>query len=139
MSGSNILRAFLIVLLSFFVAQFIWLGFLMYETDKTIGKAKVKLVMNDVKTIRQSLDVLSYTYNLDEEEGKMYTTTKYNIFKNKIEKIWDKHGGMPLVLPSGQIFTNFSYSGNDGDYHIKVRAKDKNGTVVHGTLEKVWY
>lgn len=138
MSG-NILRAFLIVLLSFFVAEFIWLEFLMLETDKTIDKAQVNLAINDVKIIRQSLEVLRYTYNLDKEEGKMYTTTKYHVFKKKIEKIWDRHGGMPLVLPSGQNFAGFSYSGNGGDYHITVRAKDKNGTVVHGTFERVWH
>lgn len=111
----------------------------MHEADKTIGTAQVDVTMNDVKIIRQLLEVLCYTYNLDEEEGKMYTTERYDVFRDKIEMIWHGHGGIPLVLPSGRNFADFSYSGNDDDYHIKVRAKDKHGTVVHGSLERVWH
>jgi len=51
----KILRAALIVLLSLFVAKFIWLGFTMHQSDKTIGKAQVNLAMHDVKMMRQSL------------------------------------------------------------------------------------
>jgi hypothetical protein len=135
----KILRALLIVLLSLFIARFVWLGFTVRESGKVIGNTQVKIAMNDVKRMRQALDFLWDIYNLDEERGKTYTTTKYTEFKNKLEKIADGRGGMPFVLPTGKNFADFSYMGHDKGYHIKVRAKDKNGTIVHGTLAKVWH
>jgi hypothetical protein len=136
---SKILRAVLIVLLSLFVARFIWIGFTVRESGKVIGKTQVKIAMNDVKRIRLALDFLWASYDLGEEDGKTYTTKSYPEFKNRIEKIADSRGGMPFVLPTGQNFTGFSYEGHDKGYHISVRAKDKNGTVVHGTRARLWH
>lgn len=133
----KILRAVLIVLLSLFVARFIWLGFTMHESGKTIGKAQVNLAMHDVKIMRQSLEILWHTYNLEEGEGKTYRTKEYDVFSNKVEEIWERHGGMPFVLPNGKNFTDFSYTGSDHTYHITVRAKDKRGTLIHGTLKEL--
>ena len=138
MSG-KILRALLIVLLSLFVARFIWLGFTTHEAGKTIGKTQLKIAMNDVKRIRQALDFLWDTYNLGEEQGKTYTTTNYAAFKNRIVEIMDRRMGMPVDLPTGKNFTDFSYEGHDKGYHIIVKAKDNNGTVVHGTLARLWH
>ncbi len=135
----KILRAALIVLLSLFIARFVWLGFTVRETGKVIGKAQVKIAMNDVKRIRLALGFLWDTYNLDEGHGKTYTTADYAEFKDRVEKIMDRLGGMPVDLPTGQNFAGFSYMGHDKSYHIKVRAKDKNGTMVHGTIARLWH
>ena len=135
----KISRAVLIVLLSFFIAGFIWLGFTVHESGKVIGKAQVKIAVNDVERMRQALDFLWGSYNLGEERGRTYTTTSYTEFKKNIERIADSRGGMPFVLPIGRNFTHFSYSGHDKGYHITVRAKDKNGTVIHGTVAQVWH
>jgi len=75
--SSKILRAVLIVLLSLFIARFIWLEFTVRESGKVIGKTQVKIAMNDVKRIRLALGFLWDTYNLDEGHGKTYTTTDY--------------------------------------------------------------
>ena len=137
MSG-KISRAVLIVLLSFFIAWFIWLAFTMHKSGEVMGKAQIKIAMNDVERMRQALDFLWGPYNLDEEQGKTYTTTSYSEFKKNIERIADSRGGMPFDLPVGKNFTGFSYTGHDKGYHITVKAKDKNGTVVHGTVARAW-
>jgi hypothetical protein len=134
-----ILRSVLIVLLSLIIAKFIWLGFTVHKADNIMGSAQVKLAMNDAKIIRLSLEALWNTYNLEQEKGKTYQTRDYNVFREKVEEIWDRHGGMPFELPNGKNFTDFSYRGMDGNYHITLRAKDKKGTLVHGTLKELWH
>jgi hypothetical protein len=135
----KVLRAILIVLLSIFIARFIWVGFSARQAVKVVGKAQVNIAANDVKMIRHALAFLWDAYNLDEGKGKTYTTTNYTIFKNKIQKIADSRGGMPFDLPTGQNFAAFSYMGHDKGYHITVKAKDSNGTVVHGTNARLWH
>jgi hypothetical protein len=137
MSG-KILRALLIVALSLFIARFVWLGFTVRESGKVIGNTQVKIAMNDVKRMRQALDFLWDNCNLDEERGKTYTTKDYTEFRNRLEKAAERRGGMPFDLPTGKNFADFSYMGHDQGYHIKVRAKDKTRTIVHGTLARMW-
>ena len=135
--SSKILRGLLIVLVSLFIARYLWLAFSVREAGKTVSKVQVNLAMNDVKRIREALDFLWAPYNLGEEE-KVYSTDNYTKFKNRIEKIADNRGGMPMVLPSRPNFTNFSYSGSEEGYHIKVRAKGTSGTIVHATQNRLW-
>lgn len=138
MSG-NILRASLIVLLSLFVARFLWLTAAVHEGGKAVGNAQVNMALNDIKMMRQALDFLWDSYNLGEGAGKTYTTNDYEGFKYRIEQIAERRGGMPFVLPTGKNFTDFSYMGHDKGFHVKVRAKDKDGTAVHGTVGRVWH
>ena len=133
-------RAIVIVFFSLIIGWVIWLVFSVQESKKIIGEAQVKIAMADVKTMREALDALWYTYNLDGEQGKTYTTESYDVFKNKIkDTLTETYGEMPVVLPSGKNFTDFSYTGNKLSYHIQLKAKDNNGTLVRGTPEKIWH
>lgn len=136
--SATIMRALGIVLLSFFVAWFVWLVFIIPKTHKPLDKAQVNLAMRDVKIIKEALEFFWTGYNPEEEEG-VYTTKSYEEFKKKItERIVEDLGGMPVGLPIGKSFSSFSYRGNKNSYHIVVEAKDRNRTVIHGTREKIW-
>jgi hypothetical protein len=134
-----VLRSVFIVLVSVIIAKFIWLGFTVHEADNVMGIAQVNLAMNDAKIIRLSLEGLWSAYTLEEEKGKAYQTRDYEVFRKKVEEIWDRLGGMPFELPDGNNFTDFSYRGSEGNYHITLKAKDKKGTLVHGTLKDLWH
>ena len=134
-----ILRSVFVVLLSIIIAKFIWLGFTAHEAENVMGSAQVKLAMNDAKMIRLSLEALWNTYNLEGAKGETYQTRDYEVFREKIEEIWDRLGGMPFELPDGNNFTEFSYRGSKGGYHITLKAQDKKGTLVYGTLKEQWH
>ena len=133
-----ILGSVFVVLMGILIAKFIWVGFTVNEVGNVMGNAQVNIAMNDAKLIRQSLEVVPHNYNL-EEKHETYQTTDYEVFKAKVEEVWDNYGGMPFDLPGGQNFADFSYTGGDGYYHITLKAKDKNGTLVHGTLKDLWH
>jgi len=133
------LRGLLIVLLSILVARYIWLAVAVRETGKTVGKVQIKLAINDVKRIREVLDFLSGAYSLGERDGKTYKTNNYTAFKDRIQRIADSLGGMPMVLPDRPNFTDFSYTESTKGYHIKVSAKGSSGTVVHATQSRLWH
>ncbi|MBW1860126.1 MAG: hypothetical protein JRI70_08660 [Deltaproteobacteria bacterium] len=137
--SSRMLRGLLIVLLSILVARYIWLAVAVRETGKTVGKVQIKLAINDVKRIREVLDFLSGAYSLGERDGKTYKTNNYTAFKDRIQRIADSLGGMPMVLPDRPNFTDFSYTESTKGYHIKVSAKGSSGTVVHATQSRLWH
>ena len=133
-----ILGSIFVVLMGIIIAKFIWVGFTVNEVGNVIGNAQVNIAMNDARLIRQSLEVIPSNYSL-EEKFETYQTSDYDVFKAKVEEVWDNYGGMPFEFPSGQNFTGFSYTGGDGYYHIILKAKDKNSTLVHGTLHELWH
>jgi len=137
--STRILRGILIVLLGIIVARYIWLGFAVRETTKTLGKVQVQFAVNDVKEIREALDFLWGSYYLGEEEKKTYSTNNYTAFRNRLEKIADNLGGMPMILRDQPNFTDFSYTGSMNSYHIKVKAKGTSGKIVHATQDRLWY
>ena len=137
--SSRMLRGFLIVLLSILVARYIWLAVAVRETGKTVDQAQVKLATNDVRLLRETLDFLSGAYSLGERGGKTYKTDNYMAFKNRIQRIADSLGGMPMVLPDRPNFTDFSYTESTKGYHIKASAKGSSGTVVHATQSRFWH
>ncbi len=94
--------------------------------------------MHDVEIIKIALDYLWKGYNLEEE--KVYTIKNYEIFKEKMkERIDEEMGEISVSLPQGKNFASFSYRGDKTSYHMVVEAKDKKGTMIHGTREKIWY
>ena len=135
--SSKVLRGVLIVLLSIIVARYIWLAVAVRETGKTLDTLQVKLAINDVKRIREVLDFLSGAYSLQEEQS--YKTDDYTAFKNRIQRIADSLGGMPMALPDPPNFTDFFYTERQKGYHIKVRPKGSNETIVHATQDRLWY
>lgn len=136
---SRILRGVLIVLLSIIVARYVWLAVAVREAGKTVDNIQVKLAANDVKRIREVLDFLSGAYRLGGQEGQTYKTDNYTAFRNRIQRIADSLGGMPMVLPDRPNFTAFSYTESSKGYHIKVRAKGSTEAVVHATQDRLWY
>ena len=136
--SSSILRALGTVLLGLIVAWIVWVAFLATKSEIPLDNAQVKLAMSDVEIIKIALDYLWEGYGLGEEE-EVYTIKSYEIFKKKItERIDEEMGEMSVELPQGKNFASFSYRGNRTSYHIVVEAKDKNGTMIHGTREKIW-
>jgi hypothetical protein len=126
-------------LLSIIIARYIWLAVAVRETGKAVGNVQVKLAINDVKRIREVLDFLSGAYSLGDQEGQTYKANNYTTFKNRIQRIADSLGGMPMVLPDRPNFTDFSYTESKKGYHIKVSAKSSSGTVVHATQDRLWH
>ena len=88
-----ILRSVFIVLVSLILAKFIWLGFTVHEADNVMSSAQVKLAMNYAKLIRQSLEALWGTYNLEGKKGETYQTRDYDVFREKVEEIWEAAKG----------------------------------------------
>ena len=117
----------------------VWVAFIANKAQAPLENAKVKIAESDVKIIKIALDYLWEGYNLEGENG-VYTTKSYEVFKKKIAEIIDKKmGGISVELPSGKNFASFSFRGDKKSFHIVVEAKDKNGTMIHGTREKIWY
>ena len=136
--SASILRALGIVMLGFIVVWIVWVAFIATKSEMSLDNAQVKLAMSDVEIIKITLDYLWEGYNLGEEEA--YTIKSYETFKKKItERIDEEMGEISVGLPQGKNFASFSYRGNKTSYHIVVEAKDKNGTMIHGTREKIWY
>jgi hypothetical protein len=108
------------------------------KTQAPLDNAKVKLAESDVKIIKIALDYLWEGYNLEGENG-VYTIKNYDVFKREITEIIDEEmGGMSVELPSGKNFASFSFRGDKKSFHVVVEAKDKKGTMIHGTREKTW-
>jgi hypothetical protein len=61
------------------------------------------------------------------------------VFKNRIQKIADSLGGMPMVLPDPPNFTTFSYKESQKGYYMSVRAKGSSETIVHATQNRLWH
>lgn len=136
--SASILRALGTVLLGLIVVWIVWVAFIATKSEMPLDNAQVKLAMGDVKIIKIALDFLWEGYNLGEEG--IYTIKSYEIFKKEItERIDEDMGEMSVDLPDGKNFASFSYRGDKTSYHIVVEAKDKNGTMIHGTREKIWY
>jgi len=136
--SSSILRALGTVLLGLILAWIVWVAFISTKTQAPLDNAQVKIAVSDVKIIKIALDYLWEGYNF-EEEKRVCTIKSYEVFKKKITEIIDeKMGGMSVELPSGKNFASFSYRGDKKSFHIVVEAKDKNGTMIHGTREKIW-
>ncbi|UCC41586.1 MAG: hypothetical protein JSV96_09295 [Candidatus Aminicenantes bacterium] len=137
--SASILRALGTVLLGIIVVWIVWVAFIATKSEMPLDNAQVKLTMSDVEIIRIALENLVEGYNLGEEE-KGYAIKSYEIFKKKItERIDEQMGVMSVDLPQGKNFASFSYRADKTSYHIVVQAKDKNGTMIHGTREKIWY
>lgn len=136
---SKILRGVLIVLLSTLVARHVWLGVVVQETDRTLDNIQVKPAANDVKRIREVLDFISGAYSLGKQEGQTYKTDDYAAFRKRVRRIADSLGGMPIELPHRPNFTRFAYTENLKGYHIKIKAKGSNKTIVHATRDRLWY
>ena len=135
---ASILRALGTVLLGLIVVWIVWVAFITTKSEMPLDNAQVKLAMSDVEIIKIALDYLWERYNLEEEEA--YIIKSYEIFKKKITERIDKEiGEISVDLPQGKNFASFSYRGDKTSYHIVVEAKDKKGTVIHGTREKIWY
>jgi len=135
---ASILRALGTVLLGLIVVWIVWVAFITTKSEMPLDNAQVKLAMSDVEIIKIALDYLWERYNLEEEEA--YIIKSYEIFKKKITERIDKEiGEISVDLPQGKNFASFSYRGDKTSYHIVVEAKDKKGTMIHGTREKIWY
>jgi len=127
------------VLLGLIIAWIVWVAFIATKAEVPLDSVQIKLAMSDVKIIKIALDFLWEGYNLGEEE-EVSTIKSYEIFKKKItERIDEEMGEMSVDLPQGKNFASFSYRGDKTSYHVVVEAKDKNGTMIHGTREKIWY
>jgi hypothetical protein len=136
--SASILRALGIVLLGLIVVWIVWVAFIATKAEMPLDNAQVKLAMSDVEIIKTFLDYLWEGYNLGEAEA--YTIKSYEIFKKKIRaRIDEEMGEISVDLPKGKNFASFSYKGDKTSYHIVVEAKDKKGTMIHGTREKIWY
>ncbi len=136
--SASILRALGTVLLGLIVVWIAWVAFIATKSERALDNAKVKLAMHDVEIIKIALDYLWKGYNLEEE--KVYTIKNYEIFKEKMkERIDEEMGEISVSLPQGKNFASFSYRGDKTSYHMVVEAKDKKGTMIHGTREKIWY
>jgi len=137
--SASILRALGAVLLGLIIAWIVWVAFIATKAEVPLDSVQIKLAMSDVKIIKIALDFLWEGYNLGEEE-EVSTIKSYEIFKKKItERIDEEMGEMSVDLPQGKNFASFSYRGDKTSYHVVVEAKDKNGTMIHGTREKIWY
>ena len=137
--SSSILRALGTVLLGLILVWIVWVAFIPSKTQVPLDNAQIRVAENDVEIIRITLDYLGEGYNLDDEK-EVYTIKSYEVFKKKIAEIIDKKmGGIHVELPSGKNFVSFSYRGDKQSFHIVIEAKDKNGTMIHGTREKIWY
>ncbi|NIM58866.1 MAG: hypothetical protein GTO16_07990 [Candidatus Aminicenantes bacterium] len=137
--SAGILRALGTVLLGLIVVWIVWVAFIATKVEMPLDNAQVKLAMSDVEIIKIVLDNLWEGYNLGEEQ-KVYTIKSYEIFKEKIkERIDEQMGEISVGLPQGKNFASFSYRCDKTSYHIVVVAKDKKGTMIHGTREKIWY
>lgn len=137
--SSSILRALGTVLLGLILVWIVWVAFIATKSQVAMDNAQIKLAESDVKITKIALDMLWDGYNLDEEK-EVYTIKSYEVFKKKItEKIDEGMGGMSVELPSGKNFASFSYRADKKSFHIVIEAKDKNGTMIHGTREKIWY
>jgi hypothetical protein len=135
----SILRALGTVLLGLIVVWIVWVAFIATKSEMPLDNVQVKLAMSDVEIIKIALDYLWEGYNMGEKE-KVYTIKNYEIFKKKIkERIDEEMGEISVDLPQGKNFASFSYRGDKISYHIVVEAKDKKGTMIHGTREKIWY
>jgi hypothetical protein len=133
-----LIRAALFVFLGSLIVWTIWLGFMTRASHEALEGIKASLVENEVARIRLGVEMW-YASNYDAEEIKAYRTHSYDEFKNKLTaELTEKYYEMPVDLPDGKNFTEFSYSGNNEGYKIKVKAKDKKGTLIYGTHEKVW-
>jgi hypothetical protein len=136
--SSSILRALGTVLLGLILVWIVWVAFMANKTQAPLDNAKVKLAESDVKIIKIALDYLWEGYNLEGENG-VYTIKNYDVFKREITEIIDEEmGGMSVELPSGKNFASFSFRGDKKSFHVVVEAKDKKGTMIHGTREKTW-
>jgi hypothetical protein len=137
--SSSILRALGTVLLGLILVWIVWVAFMPSKTQVPLDSAQIRVAENDVEIIRIILDYLWEGYNLEAENG-VYTIKSYEEFKKRISEIIDEEmGGMSVELPSGKNFASFSFRGDKKSFHIVVEAKDKNGTMIHGTREKIWY
>jgi hypothetical protein len=137
--NASILRALGTVLLGLIVVWIVWVAFIATKAEMPLDNAQVKLAMSDVEIIKITLDYLWEGYNLGEGE-EAYTIKSYEIFKEKItERIDEEMGEISVDLPQGKNFASFSFKGDKTSYHIVVKAKDKKGTMIHGTREKIWY
>lgn len=137
--SSSMLRALGTVLLGLILVWIVWVVFMATKTQAPLDNAKVKLAESDVEIIKIALDYLWEGYNLEGENG-VYTIKSYEVFKRNITEIIDEEmDGMSVELPSGKNFASFSFRGDKKSFHIVVEAKDENGTMIHGTREKIWY
>jgi hypothetical protein len=135
----SIIRALGTVLLGLILVWIVWVAFIPSKTQVPLDNAQIRVAENDVEIIRITLDYLGEGYNLDEEK-EVYTIKSYEEFKKKItERIDEEMGGISVELPSGKNFASFSFRGDKKSFHLVVEAKDKNGTMIHGTREKIWY
>lgn len=136
--SSSILRALGTVLLGLILVWIVWVAFMANKTQAPLDNAKVKLAESDVKIIKIALDYLWEGYNLEGENG-VITIKSYEVFKREItEIIHEEMGGISVELPSGKNFASFSFRGDKKSFHIVAEAKDKNGTMIHGTRKKIW-
>lgn len=137
--SAGILRALGTVLLGLIVVWIVWVAFIATKSEMPLDNVQVKLAVSDVEIIKIALDYLWEGYNMGGGE-KVYTINNYEIFKKKIkERIDEEMGEISVDLPQGKNFASFSYRGDKISYHIVVEAKDKKGTMIHGTREKIWY
>jgi hypothetical protein len=128
-----LIRASLFVFLSFLIVGGIKLAFVSKASHDVMDGMQAKLIERDVDTIRIVVDMwYASNYHRDFND---YSTNSYEEFK---KKMIEETQYMPVDLPPGKNFAEFSFSGTRDGFEIKIKAKDENGTMIYATPEKIW-
>lgn len=101
--------------------------------EQTVQRIAINSCVADVDFMRTIVAI----YAVDHETYKIGTgslsgASGFATFTNILSEY-------ASLTPFGDDFTDFTYRGDDDNFHMTIRAKDRNRTKVHGTLDRVWH